>query len=405
LADAARTDPGHPVVKSTTDVADHLRLLVSRPGHAGRPGAIAGDAAEAGFGVTFSFLEAQAVLAVRGEIDFASAPELGAVVDAVIGRGHQAVVLDLAGLDFMDAAGLSVIATSAGRLDRSGGALTIRSPSPLVRKLLAITGLAEIVNVEHVSQVRSRLGAEETVTAPGRPVTLEPLRLARQLRRMAAIPADEDVLDGALRLVVALALATVAGADGVSVSLQRHGQLTTVAASDQTISAMDAEQYATGEGPCVDASVKGHWFHVESLDDETRWPAFTPKAQRLGINAILSNPLLGRDGPVGALNIYSRTAAVFAAEQQELASVIATETSVILAEAGAAVSEDQLARRIQDALRGREVIAQAQGVIMARDGVGEHNAYTTLRRSSQVTATPLRQCAQRLLDSTRRRHA
>jgi AmiR/NasT family two-component response regulator len=69
------------------------------------------------------------------------------------------------------------------------------------------------------------------------------------------------------------------------------------------------------------------------------------------------------------------------------------------------VSEDQLARRIQDALRGREVIAQAQGVIMARDGVGEHNAYTTLRRSSQVTATPLRQCAQRLLDSTRRRHA
>ena len=57
----------------------------------------------------------------------------------------------------------------------------------------------------------------------------------------------------ALRLAVERA--TVGGADGVSVSLRRHG-LAPVAASDQTISDMDANQYATGEGgPCVDASV------------------------------------------------------------------------------------------------------------------------------------------------------
>jgi len=90
-------------------------------------------------------------------------------------------------------------------------------------------------------------------------------------------PADPDVVDGVLRLVVALARASVGGADGVSVSLRRHGRLATVAASDQTISDMDASQYATGEGPCVDASVNGRWFHAESLDSETRWPAFTPR--------------------------------------------------------------------------------------------------------------------------------
>ena len=83
--------------------------------------------------------------------------------------------------------------------------------------------------------------------------------------------------------------------------------------------------------------------------------------------------------------------------------MFANEASVILTDAGVAVSEDQVARRVHDALRAREVISQAQGVIMDRDGVGEHNAYTTLRRSSQVTGTPLRQCAQRVLDSTRGR--
>jgi GAF domain-containing protein len=144
------------------------------------------------------------------------------------------------------------------------------------------------------------------------------------------VPADDDLVDAALRLVVALARATVSGADGVSVSLRRHGRLATVAASDQTISDMDRDQYATGEGPCVDASNNGRWFHVESLAHETRWPSFTPRARKLGINTILSTPLLAHSQPVGALNIYSRTRAAFSVKEQELASVFATEASVIL---------------------------------------------------------------------------
>ena len=125
---------------------------------------------------------------------------------------------------------------------------------------------------------------------------------------MTAIPTDPDVVDGALRLVVELAQISVRGADGVSVSLFRHGELLTVAATDETVTEMDAAQYATGVGPCVDASRRGRWFHAESLETETRWPAFTPQARALGIMAILSSPLTALEEPVGALNIYSRTA-------------------------------------------------------------------------------------------------
>jgi hypothetical protein len=90
------------------------------------------------------------------------------------------------------------------------------------------------------------------------------------------------------------------------VSLRHRGRLATVAASDQVILDMDAVQYATGEGPCMSASVEGHRLHAESLDTEARWPAFTPRASALGINAILSAPLIAHDKPIGALNIYSR---------------------------------------------------------------------------------------------------
>ena len=202
--------------------------------------------------------------------------------------------------------------------------------------------------------------------------------------------------------MVALTRATVGGADGVSVSLRRHGHLATVAASDQTISDMDASQYATGEGPCVDASVNGRWFHAESLGTETRWPAFTPRAQALGINAILSSPLLVSDRPVGAINIYSRTAMAFAPKDQELASVFAAEASLILAGAGVDVTDEQLSSRRNEALTTRRLIAQAEGVIMEREGVEADDAYSMLCDYSRTSNRPFREWAEDVVASTQR---
>ena len=224
--------------------------------------------------------------------------------------------------------------------------------------------------------------------------------LSGGLLRVAAIPANEEVLDAALRLVVALARVTVAGADGVSVCLSRRGTLTTVAASDARVSGMDRDQYATGEGPCVAAATEGHWFHVESLDDELRWPAFIPRARDRGINSILSTPLVTPTRPVGALNIYSLRARAFAAPELELSSMLATRASDLLVSAAMDVSVEDLSRQLQDALRGRDVIAQARGVLMARHGVTGDSAYTMLRRSSRQTNTPLRRVAEDIMAST-----
>lgn len=294
-----------------------------------------GDSPFAGFGVEARFLEEQAVLAIRGEVDSPRARKLGAILAAVIASGYLAVVLDLSELDLIDPAGLRVIAYAASCLLASGGELTIRSRSAMVTRTLDISWLGELVRLDLPSPAGDRLGPEQSAAVPGTPVRSDLPCAVSGSTRVTAVPADDDLVDAALRLVVALARATVSGADGVSVSLRRHGRLATVAASDQTISDMDRDQYATGEGPCVDASINGHWFHVESLDHETRWPSFTPRAKKLGINAILSTPLMAHSQPVGALNIYSRTRAAFSAKEQELASVFATEASVILSVARA----------------------------------------------------------------------
>jgi hypothetical protein len=153
----------------------------------------------------------------------------------------------------------------------------------------------------------------------------------------------------------------------------------------------------------VDASVQGRRFYADVLNTEARWPAFTPKALALGISSILSSPLEAGTTSIGALNIYSRTPAAFAVRDQHLASLFAREASVILSDARADVTDQEFDDRMGQALRTRELISQAQGVIMHRDGIGEDLAYTRLRRMSLEGGRLLRERAQEVVDAARHR--
>lgn len=267
-----------------------------------------------------------------------------------------------------------------------------------VRKVISV--VTERQPTDDSTTERAQLGAEARSGDGSSAVTERGTGPLLDVRRMAAIPASNDVVDGALRLVVALAAATVGGADGVSVSLERHGQLMTVASSDQTILQMDHDQYATGQGPCVAAATEGHWFHVESLADETRWPEFVPRAIKEGIHSILSTPLLAASRPVGALNIYSNSNRAFGPSEQELAALFATQASRIIEDAGINLPTKEVAAQLDLALRTRELIAQAQGVLMSRDHISADDAAAHLRRTARAADLPLRQVAARIVKST-----
>jgi hypothetical protein len=306
----------------------------------------------------------------------------------MIDRGRRHLVLDLAQLQFVDATGRRSLVAGLGRRGDVDGNFVLRSPSPPTSETLRITGPAEVVPLER---------AEPPRPEPPRPASSP--RLDRGLARAAAHQARTDVLHASLNLVVVLARATVAGADGVSVSLASQAGLITVASSDDTVEAMDSDQYVTGEGPCVTAAAEGRRVQVESVDEETRWPAFTPRARQRGINAILSNPLRAGPRPMGALNIYSRTPCSFGRDGRELATLFAEQASIVLTHAGDDAPQEQ-SGQLSDALRMREVIAQAQGALMERDGIAADEAFAILRHSSRRTSTPIRRLAQEIVTST-----
>ena len=81
------------------------------------------------------------VVPVRGELDLALADSLAARGYAAIGRQARVLLLDVAGVSFCDACGLSALVRIANRADRAGCRYGLIAPQPPVVKILRITGL------------------------------------------------------------------------------------------------------------------------------------------------------------------------------------------------------------------------------------------------------------------------
>jgi len=89
----------------------------------------------------------ETVIRVRGEIDRHARPAFRrAVEEAWIASPH--LVLDMSETSFIDGSGLGVLAAAAHAYGRD--AVTVRSPTPGLRRLLEITGIADVVRVHDV---------------------------------------------------------------------------------------------------------------------------------------------------------------------------------------------------------------------------------------------------------------
>ncbi len=88
-----------------------------------------------------------ALVAVGGELDLASGPELESALDAITTPPTTRLVIDLRELEFMDSTGLSIIVRAHQRLADAGCEIGLVKGSPQVQRLLDLTGLAERVRL------------------------------------------------------------------------------------------------------------------------------------------------------------------------------------------------------------------------------------------------------------------
>jgi len=83
------------------------------------------------------------VLALVGDLDATTAPQLASVAQSVVDDGARDLILEAEGLTFCDSNGLSVFVQIAGRLRSRAGRLAIVAPSDAVRQALESGGLSD----------------------------------------------------------------------------------------------------------------------------------------------------------------------------------------------------------------------------------------------------------------------
>jgi anti-sigma B factor antagonist len=87
------------------------------------------------------------VLAVSGEVDVYTAPALRDRIADLLDSGQKQLIIDLAGVEFLDSTGLGVLVAGLNRAREVGGSLSLVCPQERVLKLFRITGLDEVFTV------------------------------------------------------------------------------------------------------------------------------------------------------------------------------------------------------------------------------------------------------------------
>lgn len=164
----------------------------------------------------------------------------------------------------------------------------------------------------------------------------------------------------------------------------------TIAATGALPRQVDELQYATREGPCLEAAEHDELVVVNDLSADERWPKFSRECiTRTSVRSILSLRLSlgGRDR--AAMNFYGTHVDAFNDLDAGTASVFAPFASLALK---ARIHEQDVAN-LEQALFSSRQVGTAIGILMARRSVTKHQAFDLLRRASQHLNRKLRDIA------------
>lgn len=100
------------------------------------------------FAVDTSVDGARIMMVLRGEIDAYTAPRLEEAVADLGDVAGRHLVVDLAGVGFVDSTGLSALVTSLRSVSDAGGVVSLREVSRQLAKLFEITGITRLFPLE-----------------------------------------------------------------------------------------------------------------------------------------------------------------------------------------------------------------------------------------------------------------
>jgi GAF domain-containing protein len=233
-----------------------------------------------------------------------------------------------------------------------------------------------------------------------------PQRLLRSFQELSGLVLSQESVGSTLDVVSNLAVQTIPTCDVASVSLVRPDGISTVGSSHEVAQKIDAIQYATGEGPCLDAIGKSAmWFQIDDMTNDSTWPTFSSRAAQEGFKTLLAFTLRVDDDTLGALNLYAHDAHAFSEEDRDFGAIYAAHAAVALANAQASAD---LARSVDGPAQvdvSQEIVARAVGILMEREVRSGDEALKVLEERAQELKVRLRTAAQEVISTSDRERA
>jgi GAF domain-containing protein len=196
-------------------------------------------------------------------------------------------------------------------------------------------------------------------------------------------------LQPTLDAIVRGAVDALPSADYAGVILMLRGRLSPQSAAGRPPQQLDVLQQRIGLGPCIDAANEQVTLRIDDTEVEPRWRRFCTEAAALGVRSLVCVPLWVDDHRLGTLSVYSEASAAFRKGDETIARVFATLAALAL---DAAQRTDAL----RQALRNRDLIGQAKGILMERRRMSADAAFEFLSQASQAQNVKLLTLAERL---------
>lgn len=115
-----------------------------------------------------------AVVALRGELDVIDAADVADALEAFAAR-EPWIIVDLAGLAFIDASGVAALSCGRRRARNAGGDMLLAAPQRLVRRVLAIIWESDGFAVQaSVAEAAASAGASRQAVVP---IRRQPIRM------------------------------------------------------------------------------------------------------------------------------------------------------------------------------------------------------------------------------------
>lgn len=250
---------------------------------------------------------------------------------------------------------------------------------------------------------RPEVGTETPLDLQGwrQAITEDPMAASDMLCLLHRPVGNHDDLIEVLHSAVLLAARHVEGVAHASVTAalgSEPAEPFTAATSDLAAWDFDEQQYALGDGPCLQAMRTHTVVALSHTQLQQRWPALGGSTTN-HLQQFLSIPLSATATPRLSLNLYAGTPGTFSQHPSPLLRLLSELLTRAVTEYSTLQQAVDLTHQLRAALEAQAPIEQAKGILMATHHVTADAGSALLRQRSQHSHSKLRDVAAALVAS------